>query len=167
MTAMADPNALRDRLRGELLLPDDGGYDDARAVWNAMVDRRPRMIVRCASVEDVVTAVLAARELDLEIGVRCGGHSVVGLSVPDDGLMVDLTPMGEVRVDPAGRRAWVQGGALLGPLDLASQQHGLATTAGNVSHTGVGGLALGGGMGWLARQHGLTCDNALDRKSVV
>ena len=149
----------RDELDGQLLLPNEPGYDEARQVWNAMVDNRPRMIVRCASVADVILAVRSARELDLEIGVRCGGHSVLGLGVPDDGLMIDLTPMSAVRVDPEKRRAWIQGGALLGALDAATQAHGLATTAGNVSHTGVGGLTLGGGMGWLARQHGLSCDN--------
>jgi FAD/FMN-containing dehydrogenase len=156
-----------DRLDGQVLLPGDAGYDDARTVWNAMVDRRPRMIIRCASVGDVVSAVRTAREHDLEIGVRCGGHSALGLAVPDDGLMIDLTPMDGVRVDPARRRAWVQGGALLGALDRASQQHGLATTAGNVSHTGVGGLTLGGGMGWLARQYGLACDNVVSFEMVT
>src|ERR1700737_1651963 len=148
-------------LDGDVLDPGDPGYDGARAVWNAMVDRRPRLIVRCRNVADVQAAVRAARDLNLEIGVRCGGHSVVGLGVPDDGLMIDLTPMGGVRVDPIQQRAWVQGGALLGALDRATQEHGLATTAGNVSHTGVGGLTLGGGMGWLARQHGLSCDNVV------
>jgi len=125
------------------------------------------MIIRCASASDVVTAVRTARELDLEIGVRCGGHSVLGLAVPDDGLMIDLTPMGGVRVDPARRRALVQGGALLGALDRATQRHGLATTAGNVSHTGVGGLTLGGGMGWLARRCGLACDNVVSFEMVT
>jgi len=149
----------RDELDGQLILPDEPGYDEVRQVWNAMVDNRPRMIVRCASVADVVLAVRSARELDLDIGVRCGGHSVLGLGVPNDGLMIDLTPMAAVRVDPEARRAWIQGGALLGALDMATQAHGLATTAGNVSHTGVGGLTLGGGMGWLARQYGLSCDN--------
>jgi FAD/FMN-containing dehydrogenase len=165
--ARADLIRLTDRLDGYRLFPGDDGYDAARDVWNAMVDRRPRAIVRCAGVADVVTAVCAARELDLEIGVRCGGHSVLGLCVPEDGLMIDLTPMGSVRVDPEQRRAWVQGGALLGDLDIAAQEHGLATTAGNVSHTGVGGLTLGGGMGWLARTYGLTCDNVVSYEVVT
>jgi FAD/FMN-containing dehydrogenase len=154
-------------LDGQLLAPGDAGYDAARTVWNAMIDRRPRMIVRAASVADVVTAVRLARELDLEIGVRCGGHNVAGYAVPEDGLMIDLTPLGDVRVDPVRQRARVQGGALLGALDRASQVYGLATTAGNVSHTGVGGLTLGGGMGWLARQYGLACDNVVSYTMVT
>jgi FAD/FMN-containing dehydrogenase len=155
------------KLDGQLLRPGDAGYDGSRTVWNGMVDRRPRMIIRAASVEDVVTAVRTARELDLEIGVRCGGHSSIGLAVPEDGLMIDLTPLKGVRVDPAGRRARIQGGALLGVLDRATQRYGLATTAGNVSHTGVGGLTLGGGMGWLARQYGLACDNVVSYTMVT
>jgi FAD/FMN-containing dehydrogenase len=150
---------LCDHLDGQVLLPGDAGYDVARAVWNAMVDRRPRLIVRCATTDDVATAVRFAREHDLEVGVRCGGHSVLGLCVPEAGIMIDLTPMRGVRVDAEHGRAWVQGGCLLGALDRAAQLYGLATTAGNVSHTGVGGLTLGGGMGWLARQYGLSCDN--------
>src|SRR5690242_2837019 len=155
------------RFDGRLLMPGDAGYDTARTVWNAMVDRRPRMIVRAAGVADVVAAVRLARELDLEIGVRCGGHNAAGFAVPDGGLMIDLTLMGGVRIDPARRRARVQGGALLGALDRASQAYGLATTAGNVSHTGVGGLTLGGGMGWLARRHGLACDNVLSYELIT
>jgi FAD/FMN-containing dehydrogenase len=154
-------------LDGQLLMPGDAGYDDARTIWNALVDRRPAMIVRCAGVADVVTAVRTARDLDLEIGIRCGGHNALGFAVPDQGLMIDLSPMGGVRVDPVRQRAWVQGGALLGALDTAAQRYGLATTAGNVSHTGVGGLTLGGGMGWLARQHRLTCDNVISFEVVT
>ncbi|HEY1573362.1 MAG TPA: FAD-binding protein [Pseudonocardiaceae bacterium] len=152
---------------GTLLRPGDAGYDEARTVWNAMVDRHPAMIMRCAGVGDVVTAVRTARDVGLEIGVRCGGHSGLGWAVPEGGLMIDLTPMGGVRVDPVRRTARVQGGALLGALDLAAQRYGLATTAGNVSHTGVGGLTLGGGMGWLARQYGLACDNVISYEMVT
>jgi FAD/FMN-containing dehydrogenase len=151
----------RSHFDSQVLTPSTRGYDSARSVWNGMIDHRPKLIIRCASVGDVVTAVRAARERDLEIGVRCGGHNIAGLAVPDGGLMIDLTTMGRVTVDPVTRRARVQGGAMLGTLDRATQPFGLATTAGNVSHTGVGGLTLGGGMGWLAREHGLTCDNVV------
>src|SRR5260370_11050876 len=151
----------RSHFDGQFLTTGTRGYDSARSVWNGMIDDRPNLIVRCASVGDVVTAVRAARERDLEIGVRCGGHNIAGLAVPHDGLMIDLTAMGGVTVDPVARRARVQGGAMLGALDRATQPFGLATTAGNVSHTGVGGLTLGGGWGGLARGHGLSCDSVV------
>jgi FAD/FMN-containing dehydrogenase len=150
---------LRRGLAGQVLLPDEDGYEQARRVWNVAVDRRPAVIVRCATRSDVAAAVRFGRDRGLEIGVRGGGHGILGLAVPDGGLMVDLSLLGAVRVDADERRAWVGGGALLGALDGAAQRSGLATTAGNVSHTGVGGLTLGGGMGWLARRFGMACDN--------
>jgi FAD/FMN-containing dehydrogenase len=154
-------------LTGGVLTPADDGYDEARTVWNAMVDRRPAVIARCADLADVVAAVRFGRASDLEIGVRCGGHSIIGHPVPEGGLMIDLSSMDGVQVDPQARRARVQGGALLGALDTEAQKHGLATTAGNVSHTGVGGLTLAGGMGWLARQFGLSCDNVVSFEVVT
>jgi FAD/FMN-containing dehydrogenase len=152
---------------GEIVQPGHPAYDSHREIWNAMVDRRPALIARCTSADDVAAAIRHGRESGLEIGVMCGGHGVLGLSVPEGGLMIDLRPMGEVRVDPERRRAWVQGGSLLRNLDRSTLPHGLATTAGNVSHTGVGGLTLGGGMGWLARQAGLACDNVETYKVVT
>jgi FAD/FMN-containing dehydrogenase len=144
---------------GEVIKPGDPTFDRHREVWNGMVDRRPALIARCTSASDVMAAVRHGRDAGLEIAVKCGGHSMTGISVPDGGLMVDLSPMSTVRVDPDALKATVQGGSLLRNLDRAAEAHALATTAGNVSHTGVGGLTLGGGMGWLARQFGLACDN--------
>ena len=142
--------------RGRLISAEDADYNTARAVWNGAIDRHPRLIARCIGTADVVAAVRFAREHDLEISIRGGGHNVAGSAVCDDGVVIDLSAMRGVRVDPAGRRAWVQGGALWGDVDRETQAHGLATTGGIVSHTGVAGLTLGGGVGWLMRKHGLT-----------
>jgi FAD/FMN-containing dehydrogenase len=147
--------------RGELLLPTSPGYDTARRIWNGAIDRHPAYIARCTGGADVVAAVRFARERDLEIAVRGGGHNVAGTAVCDDGVVIDLSAMRAVWVDPAGRTAWVQGGALWGDVDHETQAHGLATTGGIVSHTGVAGLTLGGGIGFLMRKHGLTVDNLL------
>jgi hypothetical protein len=152
---------LRRSLRGPVLLPGDDGYDAARSAWNAMVDKHPAVVAQCLDPGDVATAIAFGRREGLELGVKCGGHSVLGQAIPDGGLMIDLTRMNAVNVDAETRLASVGGGALLGDLDRASEVHGLATTAGNVSHTGVGGLTLGGGMGWLARQFGMACDNVV------
>src|SRR4029453_7713597 len=154
-----DVSRLARNIGGRVMLPGNEGYDSARALWNAMVDRRPAVVVRWVRSADVAAALDFSRSNDLEVGIRCGGHSILGISVPDGGLLIDLSGLRAVRVDPDARRAWVQGGALLGDLDRAAQQFGLATTAGNVSHTGGGGLTLGGGMGWLARRFGLASDN--------
>jgi len=150
-----------DGFRGRLIQAGDADYDSARKVWNGAIDRDPRLIARCIGTTDVVAAVRFARDHDLEIAIRGGGHNVAGTAVCDDGIVIDLSAMRGVRVDPKGRRAWVQGGALWGDVDHETQRHGLATTGGIVSHTGVAGLTLGGGVGWLMRKHGLTVDNLL------
>ncbi len=150
-----------DGFRGRLIGAGDADYDIARAVWNGAIDRRPRLIAQCIGTADVVAAVRFARDHDLEIAIRGGGHNVAGTAVCDDGIVIDLSAMRGVRVDPAARKAWVQGGALWGDVDRETQAHGLATTGGIVSHTGVAGLTLGGGIGWLMRKHGLTVDNLL------
>ncbi|HEY7672997.1 MAG TPA: FAD-binding oxidoreductase [Gammaproteobacteria bacterium] len=147
--------------RGRLMTAYDTDYDIARAVWNGAIDRRPRLIARCIGTGDVVAALRFARDHDLPIAIRGGGHNVAGTAVCEDGIVIDLSAMRAVRVDRAGRRAWVQGGALWGDIDHETQAHGLATTGGIVSHTGVAGLTLGGGLGWLMRKHGLTVDNLL------
>jgi FAD/FMN-containing dehydrogenase len=154
-------NVLRRTLHGPVLLPSDDGYEASRRAWNAMVDRRPAIVAQCVDPADVATAIAFGRREGLELAVKCGAHSVLGQAIPEGGLMIDLTRMNAVRIDPDARLAYVHGGALLGNMDRASAEHGLATTAGNVSHTGVGGLTLGGGMGWLARQFGMACDNVV------
>jgi len=147
------------RLRGELLMRDSAGYDTARQAWNGAFDRHPALIARCSGPADVMEAVKFAASRQLLVSVRGGGHSLSGQSVCEKGLMIDLAEMNSARVDPARRIATIEGGALLGALDRESLVHGLATTAGTVSHTGVGGLTLGGGFGRLARRFGLACDN--------
>jgi FAD/FMN-containing dehydrogenase len=154
-------SSFRETFAGEIVLPDDSGYDGARAVWNGMADRRPALVVRPSGVDDVVSALRFAREEELVIAVRCGGHSIPGLSTCDDGIVVDLSRMRSVEVDPERRVARISGGSLLGDLDGAAQKHGLVCPVGVVSHTGVAGLTLGGGMGRLQRKHGLTIDNLL------
>jgi FAD/FMN-containing dehydrogenase len=156
-----------DGFTGAILEPGDPGYEDRRRLWNAMVDRRPALIARCRSVTDVVAALTHAMNEGLEIAVRGGGHSVAGQSSVDGGLVIDLQPMNRVTVDPDARRVRVQGGALLRDLDRGTHKHGLATTGGMVHHTGVGGLTLGGGFGWLARLHGLACDNLVSAEIVT
>jgi FAD/FMN-containing dehydrogenase len=160
---MADHSVqdLAARFSGELLTPDSPGYDDARKIWNGHVDRRPRLIARCHGVADVLAAVRYARAVDLPIAVRGGGHAIAGHALCEDGLVIDLSAMRAVRVDPAARTVRAEGGSLNEHLDRESQAFGLATTGGIVSHTGIGGLTLGGGIGHLMRKFGLTIDNLL------
>jgi len=153
--------ALRDRLEGEAILPAHPEYEEARTVWNGMIDRRPGLIVRCRSVDDVRAAVAFGTRHDLLLAVRGGGHSIAGHGVCDDGLVVDCSRMRDVKVDPEARVARVGPGAIWRDVDGASGAHGLAVPGGLVSSTGVAGLTLGGGFGWLSRAHGLTCDNLL------
>jgi FAD/FMN-containing dehydrogenase len=158
---LASLEKLRKEFRGELILPGDSEYNRARVVWNAIADRHPAVVARCTRVEDVVAAVRFARDQDLVIAVRGGGHSVAGFSTCDGGMVIDLSGMRDVHVDPTKRIARVQGGALLEQLDRAAQEYGLACPVGVVGHTGVAGLTLGGGMGRLQRKHGYTIDNLL------
>ncbi len=168
MTTLQAPriDKLKDGFKGEILLPGDGAYDSARKIWNAMIDKHPGVIARCATTSDVVQAVNFARDEGLLLAVRGGGHHIAGNALCDGGLVIDLSRMKTARVDPAGRRVTIEGGATLADLDAATQAHGLATPTGINSTTGLAGLTLGGGFGWLSRKYGLTIDN-LESAEVV
>jgi len=144
---------------GQLLRPADAGYDEARTVHNGLVDKRPALIARCRGIADVVDAVNLTRKLGLEVAVRGGGHNVAGRATIDGGLVIDLSPMKGIHVDPKGRTARAQGGVTWAELNRETQLHGLAVTGGVVSSTGIAGLTLGGGLGWLMGKHGLALDN--------
>ncbi len=165
-----DPAAvdrLATALRGTVIPPGDPNYDEARKVYNAMIDRRPALIARCVDAADVIAAVTFARDQGLLVAVRGGGHNVAGTAVCDDGIVVDCSPMKGIRIDPAARTARCQAGVLWGELDREAQAFGLATTGGIVSTTGIAGLTLGGGLGWLMRRHGLACDNLISADIVT
>ena len=157
---------LKGGFKGEILLPNDGAYEGARKIWNAMIDKRPALIARCATTSDVVRGVNFARDNGLLLAVRGGGHNIAGNGICDDGLVIDLSKMKAARVDPARRRVTIEGGATLADLDAATQAHGLATPTGINSTTGIAGLTLGGGFGWLSRKYGMTVDN-LETAEVV
>ncbi|MFC5477613.1 FAD-binding oxidoreductase [Massilia suwonensis] len=163
----SEKEVLQGSLRGTVLLPQDADYEGARKIWNAMIDRRPAMIVRCAGAADVRTAVDFARERGLPLAVRGGGHNIAGSALVNDGLVIDLSGMRSVQVAPHRQRAWVEGGALLRDVDHETQAYGLATPLGINSTTGVGGLTLGGGFGWLTRKHGLAVDNLVSADIVT
>jgi FAD/FMN-containing dehydrogenase len=163
----ADIQGFAAALRGDLIRPEDDRYVAARAIFNAMVDGRPALIVRCAGVADVMRGVEFARSHDVPLSIRGGGHSVAGKGVCDGGLMLDLSPMKGIRVDPVRRKAEAQAGLTLGEFDHETQAFGLATTLGVVSVTGIAGLTLGGGLGWLNGLHGLACDNLISADVVT
>ena len=154
-------------LRGPLLRPGDNGYDEARKVWNGMIDRRPALIARCTGVADVIAAVRFARDHELLVSVRGGGHNITGNAVCEGGLMIDLSPMKSVRVDPVRGTARAEAGLTWGEYNRETQAFGLASTGGVVSTTGIAGLTLGGGLGWLGGKHGLSCDNLLSADIVT
>ena len=167
MLQASDSAWLRQAIHGELVVPGDPGYDQSRRVWNAMVDKRPAAIVYCAGSDDVVTAVNFARSRNLPVAVRAGGHNVAGSSVCNAGIVIDVSRMKRIEVDPVRRIARAQAGLNLGEFDAATQSHGLATTMGVNADTGIAGLTLGGGFGKLGRKHGLTCDNLIAAEIVT
>src|SRR3954447_2066170 len=154
-------DAFRAVFRGAVIRDGDAEYDSARTIWNASIDKHPGMIVRCTGLADVIAAVRFAREHNLLVAIRGGGHNVGGRALCDGGLVIDLSHMKGIHVDPKTRRARVQPGVLLGELDRETHVFGLTAPLGVVSRTGVAGLTLGGGVGWLARQYGLACDNVI------
>ena len=158
---------LRSKLHGTAVLPDDPGYDEARKIWNAMIDKRPAVIVRCAQAEDAQRTIGFARENGLEVSIRGAGHNIAGNSLCDDGLTIDFSGMKNVRVDAVKKRAYVEPGVTLGDFDKAVQAHGLATPVGINSTTGIAGLTLGGGFGWLTRKYGLTIDNLVSAEVIT
>jgi FAD/FMN-containing dehydrogenase len=160
-------SVLREHLTGDVFAPSDADYDSARSIWNGAIDRKPAVVARCANAEDVARALRFGRERGLQIAVRGGGHNFAGFGTVEDGLMISLAAMNGVSVQPAERKAFVGGGATWGDVDGATQAHGLAVTGGFISHTGVAGLTLGGGMGWLTRKAGLSCDNLLSAEVVT
>ncbi|MEV6325090.1 FAD-binding oxidoreductase [Nocardia sp. NPDC051787] len=166
-TAKFDPETLRSAMDGPVFGPDDAGYDRARTIWNGDIDRHPAVIAQCVSPDDVAAALAFGRDNALEISVRGGGHSYSGTSVGEDGLMINLSAMKGVAVDPEAGQALVGGGATMADMDAATQSYGLAVTGGVISDTGVGGLTLGGGMGWLTRMAGLAIDNLVSAQVVL
>src|SRR5215475_5535330 len=152
-------SSLHRRFKGDLLLPHDDAYEDARGIWNGLAARTPGVIARCSDVSDVQNAVRTASEIGILTAVRCGGHSLAGFSTCDGGMVIDLSRMRRVMADADARRAQIAGGCLLGSVDTATQKAGLVFPSGVVSHTGASGLILGGGTGWLTRRFGLSCDN--------
>ncbi len=158
---------LKDLIKGSVLVADDPGYEEARQIWNAMIDRRPAMIAQCADADDVPTAIAFARRNKLEISIRGAGHNIAGNALCNDGLTIDFSNMKNVRVDAGKRRAYVEPGATLADLDEATQAHGLATPVGINSTTGIAGLTLGGGFGWLTRKYGMTIDNLLSVDAIT
>ncbi len=152
---------LRHGFTGDIIMPGDPAYDEARTLFNTMIDKRPAVIAKCENIDDIARAIRLGRELELEVAVRCGGHSVAGTALTDGGIVIDLRRMNTVTVDSEARTAIVAGGAIMRDFDQMTQPYGLASTGGRVSTTGVGGLILGGGAGWLDRKFGLMCDNLL------
>ena len=169
-TSVSNEQAIADfqtALRGDLIQPGDPSYDEGRAVFNGMIDRHPRLITRCVDTADVIAAVTFAREQELTVAIRSGGHNAAGLGTVENGLVIDLAPMNGVHVDPERRTARVEGGCTWGDVDHATHAFGLAVPSGIISTTGVGGLTLGGGFGHLSRSYGLTCDNLISAEVVT